>query len=329
MRMITVPRLGGPEVLTLAEGPKPSPAAGQVLVKLRYATITYGDVYLREGTYRGGAPLKEGEGPLRIGGEGTGTVEAVGAEVKHLRAGDDVIFESPGAYAEYVAAPASRVVKVPKGLKLEDAASTLSIAGTAHYLSHDTVKLAPGMSCLVHAAAGGVGHILLQFAKLKGAQVLATVGNAAKAGFVRGLGADRAILYNDEDFLEVAKSWGDGKGLDAVYDSVGKTTIKKSIQAVRHRGTCVLYGNSSGLVESIAPMELSATGSIYFTRPRLAHHLRTQEEISRRANDVFDAVGSGRMKFALAKIFPLAQAADAHRLLQSRTTVGKILLSMD
>jgi NADPH2:quinone reductase len=328
MRMIVVPRLGGPEVLTVAEGAKPTPNADQVLVKLRYATITYGDVYLREGTYRGGAPLKEGEGPLRIGGEGTGTVAGVGANVKTVKEGDEVIFESPGAYAEYVAAPAARVVKVPKGVKLEDAASTLSIAGTAHYLSHDTVKLGPGMSCLVHAAAGGVGHILLQFAKLRGAQVLATVGNAEKARFVQDLGADRVILYNDEDFLAVAKAWGDGKGLDAVYDSVGKTTIKKSIQAVRHRGTCVLYGNSSGLVESIAPMELSATGSIYFTRPRLAHHLRTTEEIARRANDVFEAVGSGKMKFALAKIFPLERAAEAHALLQSRSTIGKILLSV-
>ena len=328
MRMIVVPRLGGPEVLTVAEGAKPAPNADQVLVKLKYATITYGDVYLREGTYRGGAPLKEGEGPLRIGGEGTGMVEAVGANVKHVKAGDQVIFESPGAYAEYIAAAAARVVKIPSGLKLEDAASTLSIAGTAHYLSHDTVKLGPGMSCLVHAAAGGVGHILMQFAKLRGAQVLATVGNADKAKFVHGLGADRVIQYKDEDFLDVVKTWGDGKGLDAVYDSVGKTTIKKSILAVKHRGTCVLYGNSSGLVDSIAPMELSTNGSIYFTRPRLAHHLRTQDEIARRANDVFEAVGSGKIKFALAKIFPLEKASEAHALLQSRSTIGKILLSV-
>ena len=328
MRMIVVPRLGGPEVLTVAEGAKPAPNADQVLVKLRYATITYGDVYLREGTYRAGVPLKPGEGPLRIGNEGTGVVEAIGANVKHVKAGDQVIFESPGAYAEYVAAPAARVVKVPQSMKLEDAASTLSIAGTAHYLSHDTVKLGPGMSCLVHAAAGGVGHILLQFAKLAGAQVLATVGSKEKAAFVQGLGADRAILYDDEDFLEVVKAWGDGKGLDAVYDSVGKATIKKSILSVRHRGTCVLYGNSSGLVDAIAPMDLSVNGSIYFTRPRLAHHLRTPEEIQRRAGDVFAAVASGKMKFALARIFPLEKANEAHALLQSRTTIGKILLSV-
>lgn len=328
MRMIVVPKLGGPEVLTMVEGDKPAMGPDQVLVKLCYATITYGDVYLREGTYRGGAPLKPTETPLRIGGEGAGIVAAVGANVKHVKEGDCVIFEAPGSYAEYSAPPASRVVKLPEGISLQDAASALSQAGTAHYLSHDTVKLGPGMSCLI-AAAGGVGHVLVQFAKLLGAQVLATVGSKEKAKFVQGLGADRVILYNDEDFLEAAKAWGDGKGLDAVYDSVGKATIKKSIQAVRHRGTCVLYGNSSGLVDAIAPMELSATGSIYFTRPRLAHHLRTREDIVRRTDDIFAAMRDGKLKIALARIFPLDQASQAHQLLQSRETIGRILLSME
>ncbi len=329
MRMIVVPKLGGPEVLTLAEGDKPAMGPDQVLVKLRYATITYGDVYLREGTYRGGAPLKPGEGPLKIGGEGAGVVEAVGANVKHVKAGDPVVYEGPGSYAEYTAPQGARVIKVPDGISLQDAASSLSQAGTAHYLSHDTVKLGPGMSCLIHAAAGGVGHVLVQFAKLRGAQVIATVGSREKAKFVEGLGADRVVLYNEEDFLPVAKAWGDGKGLDAVYDSVGKATIAKSIQAVRHRGVCVLYGNSSGLVDSIAPMDLSVTGSIYFTRPRLAHHLRTHEDFVRRTDDIFGAMRAGKMKIALARIFPLAQAKEAHQLLQSRETIGKILLSME
>lgn len=329
MRMIVVPILGGPDVLTLAEGDKPAINADQVLVKLKYATITYGDVYLREGTYRGGAPLKPGEGPLRIGGEGAGTVEAVGANVTHVKPGERVVFESPGAYAEYVAAPGMRVVRIPDDLSFEDVASTLSQAGTAHYLSHDTVKLGPGMTCLIHAAAGGVGHVLVQFAKLRGAKVLATVGSAAKAKFVEGLGADRVVVNKDEDFLAVAKTFGDGKGLDAAYDSIGKDTIAKSIQTVRHRGVCVLYGNSSGLVDAIAPMELSATGSIYFTRPRLAHHLRTREDFERRTGDTFAAMKDGKLKMALAKIFPLAQAADAHQLLQSRDTIGRVLLAMD
>lgn len=330
MRMIVVPRTGGPEVLTMVDVARPEPGPDQVLVKLRYATITYGDVYLREGTYRGGAPLKESEAPLRIGGEGAGTVAAVGANVTHLKEGDNVVYcEQIGSYAEYAAVPGWRVVKVPDGIALEDAASILSIGGTAHYLAHDTADLGPDMSCLIHAAAGGVGHVLVQFARMLGAQVLAAVSTREKAEFVRKLGADRAIVNSDEDFLEVAKGWGDGKGLDVVFDSVGKATIKKSIQAVRHRGLCVLYGNSSGLVESIAPMELSATGSIYFTRPRLAHHMRNREDIVRRADDIFAAMRDGHLKFALARIFPLAQAGEAHALLQSRTTIGKILLAVE
>ena len=276
-------------------------SADQVLVKLKFATITYGDVYLREGTYRGGAPLKPGEGPSTGSAVKHHMVEDVGANVKHVKKGDQVIYEAPGSYAEYVAAPGARVVKVPDGISLQDAASALSQAGTAHYLAHDTVKLAPGMSVLIHAAAGGVGHVLLQFAKMKGCQVIATVGSKDKAKFVEGLGADRVVLYNEEDFLPVAKAWGDGKGLHAVYDSVGKTTIAKSIQATRHYGTCVLYGNSSGLVDAIAPMDLSVNGTIYFTRPRLGHRLENQAEIEGRANDIFGAMKSGKMKIALAE----------------------------
>jgi NADPH2:quinone reductase len=330
MRMIVVPRIGGPEVLTMVDVERPVPGPDQVLVKLRYATITFGDVYLREGTYRGGAPLKESEAPLRIGGEGAGMVAAVGVNVKHVKEGDTVVYcEQIGSYAEYAAVPGWRVVKVPDGIALQDAASILSIGGTAHYLAHDTAELGPNMTCLIHAAAGGVGHVLMQFARMLGTQVLATVSTKEKAEFVRQLGANRAIVYNDEDFLEVVKGWGDGKGLDVVFDSVGKATIKKSIQAVRHRGLCVLYGNSSGLVESISPMELSATGSIYFTRPRFAHHMRSREEMVKRADDIFAAMRDGRLKFALARIFPLAQASEAHALLQSRATIGKILLSIE
>lgn len=327
MRMIVVPRLGGPEVLTMIEAKQPEVGPDQVLVKLRYSTITYGDVYLREGTYRSG-PLKESEAPLKIGGEGAGTVAAVGAGVTGFKEGDSVVYcEHPGSYAEYAAVPAWRVVKVPNGIDLKDAAAALSIGGTAHYLAHDTANLKSGMSCLIHAAAGGVGHVLVQFAKMRGAQVLATVGSPDKAAFVKGLGADRVIEHRKEDFLDVAKAWGDGKGLDVVLDSVGKDTIKRSIQAVRHRGLCVLYGNSSGLVDSVAPMELSATGSIYFTRPRFAHHMRTREDIVRRADDIFSAMKDGRLKFALAKVFPLAEAAEAHRFLQARSTLGKVLLA--
>ncbi len=328
MRMIVVPRLGGPEVLTLVETPQPTPGPDQVLVKLRYATLSYGDVYQREGTYRG--PMTADEKPLPIGGEGCGTVAAVGSNVTDLKPGDRVVFGNHlGAYAEYAAVPARNVVRLPDGISFDDAAGTMGQGVTAHYLAYDTGKLAPGMSCLVHAAAGGVGHCLVQLAKLRGAQVLATVGSRDKAAFVESLGADKVILYRDEDFLAAARGWGDGKGVDVVYDAVGPATLAKSIQATRQRGLCVLYGNSSGVVDSVSPMDLAAAGSIFFTRPRLAHHMRDRAEIVRRVEDLFAAMHEGKLKLTLHRIFPLDQVVAAHTLLQSRQSTGKILLAME
>lgn len=327
MLSVVVPRFGGPDVLKAVEKPQPEPAADQVVVKLSFAGVTYGDVYQREGTYRAGNPLKEGDAPLPIGGEGVGIIEAVGADVEHLKVGDRVAYaEQIGSYSEYVAVPAWRVVKIPDGITLQDAAAAYAQAITAHYLAYDTGKLQPGMSCLIHAAAGGVGHILLQFAKIQGVRVLATVGSADKAAFVKELGADEAIQYHEVDFLEQVKSFTDGQGVDVVYDSVGAETISKSIQATKARGLCVLYGNSSGLVNSIDPMELAAAGSIFFTRPRLSHHVRTHAEIARRAGDIFSAMADGTLKVAVHAILPLEQAGEAHRLLQSRESKGRILL---
>ncbi len=329
MRMIVVPRLGGPEVLTLAEVPQPAPKPDQVLIRLQYATLSYGDVYQREGTYRSG-PMQPGEAPLLIGGEGCGTVVSIGASVTDLKPGDRVVFGNHmGSYAEFAAVPARNVVRIPDGISFDDAAGVMGQGVTAHYLAYDTGKLASGMSCLVHAAAGGVGHCLVQLAKLRGAQVIATVGSREKAAFVERLGADRVVLYREEDFLDAVHAWCDGKGVDVVYDAVGPETLDRSIKATRPRGLCVLYGNSSGLVESVAPMDLAAAGSIYFTRPRLAHHMRDRAEIVRRVDDLFGAIQAGKLKLHLNRIFPLAQAADAHSLLQSRLTTGKILLSME
>jgi len=329
MRMIVIPRIGGPDVLTMIEVERPTPRPDQVLIKLRFAGLTYGDVYQREGTYRGGAPLKASEVPLRIGGEGAGTVAAVGANVTHLKEGDDVVYcECLGSYAEYAAVPGWRVVKIPTGIPFQDAAAVFSLGGTAHYLAHDTGRLRPGLSCLIHAGAGGLGHLLIQFAKMLGASVLTTVGSEEKAQFVRELGADKAILYRDTDFLAAVREWGDGTGVDVVYDSVGQATIRKSIQSVRPRGLCVLCGNSSGLVDTISPMDLAAAGSIFFTRPRFSHHMQTRDEIMHRAHDMFSAMRDGRLRVTLCRIFPLEQAADAHRLLQSRSTIGKIMLSI-
>ncbi len=327
MRAIVVPRLGGPEVLTLREVPQPKPAAGEVLVKIKYAGITFGDVYQREGTYRAGKPLLETDPPLPIGGEGAGTVVAVGADVKHVAVGDTVVYaETLGSYAEYVAVAGWRVMKVPEGLPLREAVAAYSLGLTAHYLAHDTGKLKPGMSCLVHAAAGGVGHLLVQIAKKLGASVVATVGSKEKAEFVRGLGADKVILYREMPFLQELKSWGDGKGVDVVYDAIGKATIDDSIKATRVRGLCVLYGNTTGMVDLVAPMDLAAAGSIFFTRPRLGHHIRTREEIAKRVDDLFSGLKEGWLKVSVSKVFPLEQATEAHRLLESRATIGKVLL---
>lgn len=327
MRAIVVPRLGGPEVLTLQEVPQPAPAAGEVLVKIKYAGITYGDVYQREGTYRGGKPLLATDQPLPIGGEAAGTVAAVGSGVSHVAVGDTVVYaEALGSYAEYAAVPGWRVFKVPAGLPLREAVSAYSLGLTAHYLAHDTGALKPGMSCLVHAAAGGVGHILVQLAKKAGASVVATVGSKEKADFVQSLGADKIILYRDTPFLKEVKAWGDGKGVDVVYDALGKATLDDSIKATRVRGLCVLYGNTTGLVETVAPMDLAAAGSIFFTRPRLNHHTRTREEIATRVDDLFGGLKDGSLKVAVASVLPLAQAGDAHRLLELRVTIGKVLL---
>lgn len=329
MRAIVVPRFGGPEVLELRDVAEPVLAADQVLVKIKYAGMTYGDVYQREGTYRGGKPIGENEAALPIGGEGAGTIVAVGADVRGLAVGDTVIYcETLGSYAELVAVPAWRVIKIPADIDIRDAAAVFAQGVTAHYLAYDTGKLAPGMTCLVHAAAGGVGHVLVQLAKGLGARVIATVGSPEKADFVKGLGADKVILYRDTPFLPEVKAWTDGAGVDVVYDSIGQATIADSMKATKVRGLCVLYGNASGLVDTISPMDLAAAGSIYFTRPRLGHHVRNREEIQRRADDLFEGLRKGTLKVALNKVFPLADVVEAHKLLGSRTATGRILLEV-
>jgi NADPH2:quinone reductase len=330
MRMIVVPRLGGPEVLTLIDAPLPVAAADQIVVRLHYALVGFADVYQREGVYRTSKTLNESESPLKIGGGGAGTVVSVGAKVTAFKSGDRVVYgEQLGSYAEFIAVPAWRATKVPDGIDLKDVAGLPSQGATAHYLAHDTGRLAPGMTCLIHAAAGGVGHVLVQLAKACGATVLATVGNAEKAAFVKGLGADQVILYRDEDFVAAVKSWGDGKGVDVAYDAVGPATLDKTIQCVRPRGLVVLYGNTSGLVESISPMALGNAGSLFFTRPRLANHMRDAAEAGKRMDDLLGAIQGGRLRLALAKVLPLEQAAEAHRLIESRATIGRVLLSMD
>jgi NADPH2:quinone reductase len=329
MRMIVLPTLGGPEVLTMIDAPMPVAAADQILVKLQYALVGFADIYQREGVYRANKTLSASEAPLKIGGGGAGSVVSVGGNVTTFKPGDRVVYgEQLGSYAEYIAVPAWRATKVPDGVELSDVAGLPSQGATAHYLAHDTGRLVPGMTCLIHAAAGGVGHVLVQLAKSCGATVLATVGNAEKAEFVKSLGADRVIQYRDEDFVAAVKSWGAGKGVDVAYDAVGPATLDKTIQCVRVRGLVVLYGNTSGLVESISPMALGNAGSLFFTRPRLANHMRDAAEAGKRMDDLLGAIQAGRLRLALAKVLRLEQAAEAHRLIESRATIGRVLLSM-
>jgi NADPH2:quinone reductase len=325
MRAVQILEYGGRDRLTLREIPVPSPAEGEVLVHLAYAGVNFIDVYMREGHYRHsatyGAPL-----PMTLGMEGGGMVERVGPSVKSLKVGDRVAYcLSRGSYAEYAVVPAWKLVKVPAEVPL-DVATTLMLQGcTAHYLSHSLFALGPAHSCLVHAGAGGVGQLLIQLARLRGARVLATVGNAGKAEIARNLGAE-PILYREVDFREAVMVATDGVGVDVVYDSVGKETIDRSLRSLKRRGVCVNYGGSSGLVESIRPLDLAEAGSVFFTRPHLAHYMGDSGEINGRAADLFAAYLNKKLKVAIDQIFSLGRAADAHARIEGRQTLGKLLL---
>lgn len=325
MRAVQILEYGGRDRLTLGEVPGPAPAAGEALVQLAYAGVNFIDVYMREGRYRHsetyGAPL-----PITLGMEGGGTVEAIGRGVENVKAGDRVAYcLSRGSYAEYAVVPAWKLVKVPVDIPL-DIATTLMLQGcTAHYLSHSLFALGPAHSCLVHAGAGGVGQLLIQLARLRGARVLATVGSTEKAEIVHKLGAE-AILYREVDFREAVMDATGGVGVDVVYDSVGLETIDRSLRSLKRRGVCVNYGGSSGLVETIKPLDLAEAGSVFFTRPHLAHYMGDSGEINGRAADLFAAFVDGKLKVVIDKIYPLKQVADAHARIEGRQTLGKLLL---
>jgi len=326
MKTISIPAFGGPEQLQLMDLPQPRPADGEALVKLDYAGINFIDIYMRSGHYARSqtyqTPL-----PMTIGMEGAGTVAELGAGVTDLRVGDRVAWcIVRGSYAEYATVPAWRLVKVPPEVPLAIATALMLQGFTAHYLSHSAFVLGPGRSCLVHAAAGGVGQLLTQLAKLRGATVIATVGSREKAEIAKSRGADHVILYRDTDFrAEVMKITG-GQGVDVVYDAVGKDTIHQSIHSLKKRGVCVNYGGASGLVATVEPLELAEAGSVFFTRPHLADYIATADELRGRAADLFSHYASGRLRVAIDREFPLAQAAAAHRYLEGRNTKGKLLL---
>lgn len=306
--------------------PEPTPRAEEALVKLEYAGVNFIDIYMRSGRYAKSATYQTPL-PMIIGMEGGGTVAALGEGVSGLKQGDRVGYcIVRGSYAPFAAVPAWKLVKIPADLPMA-IATTLMLQGlTAHYLTHSAFPLEPGHSCLVHAGAGGVGQLLIQLAKLSGATVLATAGSAEKADIAKERGADHVIRYRETNFREEVMKITGGKGVNVVYDAVGRDTIAGSIRSLKKRGLCINYGGASGLVDSVNPLELGEAGSVFFTRPHLADYLQTAEEIGSRAADLFAAHAAGRLRVAIDREFPLAQAAEAHRYIEGGKTKGKLLL---
>ncbi|MCZ6632885.1 MAG: quinone oxidoreductase [bacterium] len=320
MKAIRVHQTGGPEVLTLDDIPTPEPGAGEVLVKIEAAGLNFIDTYHRTGLY----PL---DLPIPLGLEGSGIVEAVGTDVGDLQIGDAVAWSSiAGSYAEYIAAPEESVVKLPEGVATKSGAAVMLQGMTAHYLAHSTYPLKEGDTCLIHAAAGGVGLLLVQMAKKCGARVFGTTSTPEKADLAKGAGADEIILYTEQDFEAEVQRLTDGQGVNVVYDSVAKATWEKSINSLRPRGYMVFFGNASGPVPPIDPLLLSQKGSIFVTRPTLGHYTATREEFLSRTQDIFSWIQSGQLNVHIGEEHPLEQAAEAHRRLEGRQTTGKVLI---
>jgi len=318
---IRIDRTGGPEVLQLTDVPTPTAGPGQVLIRQTTAGINYIDVYFRTGLY----PTQL---PVTLGREGAGVVEAVGEGVIDLHAGDRVAYTNVagGGYAEYNAVNAAEVVATPEGVSDEVACALMLQGMTAHYLVSDVFPLRSGHVALVHAAAGGVGLLLVQLAKARGATVIGLVGTDAKAELARQAGAHHVIVYADEDFAEATERLVGEHAVDVAYDSVGKETWERSLRVLRPRGMLVNFGNASGPMPALEPQRLSAAGSIFFTRPTLVDFIRHRDERVARAKDLFDHVIAGKLDVRIGGSYPLADASRAHRDLESRATTGKLVL---
>lgn len=320
MKAIQVSQPGGPEAMQLVDLPVPTPKPNEAVVKIAAAGVNFIDVYNREGRYK--VPL-----PFVLGQEGAGTVNAVGSDVKNVKAGDRVAYTSIlGAYAEYASVPADRLVEIPDGVSDQQAAAAMLQGMTAHYLSHDTFPLKKGHTALVHAAAGGVGLLLVQMAHNLGARVIGTVSTPEKAKLAREAGADEIILYTQTDFESETKRLTGGKGVNVVFDSVGKTTFEKGLNLLLPRGMMVLFGGSSGPVPALDPLVLTQKGSLFLTRPSLGHYIITAEELQARASAVMSMIKKGKLKLRIEHIYRLTEAQQAHRDLESRKTTGKLLL---
>jgi NADPH2:quinone reductase len=320
MKAVRVHSPGGPEALVFEDIPDPTPKSGEVRVRVEAAGVNFIDVYHRTGLYKVAMPET-------LGREGAGTVETVGPDVRDFSSGDRVAWAMvPGSYAERALIPAANLVKIPEGVPTRVAAAAMLQGMTAHYLACSTYPLKARDTCLVHAAAGGVGLLLTQIAKMRGARVLGTVSTAAKAALSKEAGADAIIDYTKQDFEAEVKRLTSGRGAEVVYDSVGKTTFEKSLGSLARRGMLALFGQSSGPVPPVDPQVLSQRGSLYLTRPTLAHYIATREELLWRAGEVLGWIRDKRLTVRIDREFPLADAAEAHRALESRATSGKVLL---
>jgi NADPH2:quinone reductase len=322
MKAIQISEVGGPEVMKLVDLPVPQPQPKEAIVKIGAAGVNFIDVYNREGRYK--ARL-----PLTLGQEAAGVVTALGPEATGVALGDRVAYTGVlGSYAEYAAVPADRLVKVPEEVEEDEAAAAMLQGMTAHYLVYDTYPLKKGETALIHAAAGGVGLLLVQMAHNIGARIIATVSTEEKARLARAAGADETILYSEADFEAETKRMMGGNGVDVVYDSVGKTTFEKGLNVLGPRGMMVLFGGSSGAVPPLDPLLLTQKGSLYLTRPSLVHYIASQKELQLRAAAVFSMIRDGKLKLRIEHVYPLAEAAQAHRDLEGRKTTGKIVLKV-
>lgn len=320
MKAMRVHDFGGPEVLKYEDIAIPEPKAGEARVAIEAIGVNFIDVYHRTGLY----PLRR---PFTLGMEAAGVVDSIGEGVSEVKPGDRVAYAMvPGAYAEYAIVPAARLVPVPDGVDPKTAAAVMLQGMTAHYLTRSTYPLKEDTTALVHAAAGGAGLLLVQMAKMLGARVIGTVSSEAKAELARQAGADEIILYTQTDFLAEVKRIMNGKGVHVVYDSVGATTFEKSLDCLRPRGYLVLFGQSSGPVPPFDPGKLAAKGSLFLTRPSLAHYTLDRAELLQRAKDLFGWIQTGKLKVRIDSVLPLKDAAEAHRRLEARRTTGKVVL---
>jgi NADPH:quinone reductase len=320
MKIIHVKEPGGAEKMLLEDVPTPSPGPKQALIRMAAIGVNFIDVYFRKGLYKS-------DNPIVLGNEGAGTVEALGPGIAEVAVGDRVAWAMQrGSYAEYALVPESMLVKIPEAVDFQTAAAAMLQGMTAHYLTHSTYILQAGKTCLVHAAAGGTGSLIVQMAKMRGARVFGTVSTEEKARIAREAGTDETIRYTEQDFEAEVKRLTGGTGVDVVYDSVGQSTFDKSLNSLKPRGLLALFGQSSGPVPPFDPNILNGKGSLFLTRPSLAHHLLTREELLWRAGDVLNWIAAGKLKLRIERTYPLANAAAAHRDLEGRHTAGKLLL---